>query len=307
LRIFIVNAVIRNFPGAASSKSLCLQFGLDDDVMNLFLRCGLRCSLGVLTFTSSLMPKAQSQSSEAASGRKAVMIELFTSEGCSSCPPADAVLQRLLAQQPVPGVEIIAVEEHVDYWNHDGWADPYSSRAWTQRQEAYAALLKTDPYTPELVVDGQNQMVGSREQDVLRKIALAAKTAKAVVKIDPKNSGTPDARRFKISIDQLQSNREVADVWLAVTEDGLHSQVSGGENDGRLLNHVATLRSLRKIGVVEPGSAPFAKEADVKFDPHWKAGHLRITVFVQRRKSLEIIGAATTKFGELTSAVDVVR
>jgi hypothetical protein len=215
----------------------------------------LLCFLTILVFTQSLMPKAQSQSSEAASGRKAVMIELFTSEGCSSCPPADTVLQGLLAQQPVAGVEIIALEEHVDYWNHDGWVDPYSSRTWTERQEAYASMLKTDPYTPELVIDGQSQIIGSREQDVLRKIASAAEGPKAVVKIDPENSGAQDVRRFKISIEKLESNQDAADVWLAVTEDGLHSQVSGGENGGRMLNHVATLRSLRKIGVPEPGAA----------------------------------------------------
>jgi hypothetical protein len=249
------------------------------------------------------------ESPDAPADRKPVLVELFTSEGCSSCPPADVVLQKLLAQQPVPGVEIIALEEHVDYWNHDGWIDPYSAASWTERQQAYSTLRKTDPYTPELVIDGQSQIVGSKVPDVLREITAAAKAAKAEVAITPENSIAQGSRRFKIAVSKLEGNsHDSAEVWLALTEDGLHSDVSRGENHGLALNHVATLRSLRKIGVADPGKAePFNTDADVKLNSHWNATNLHVTVFLQRKKSLEIIGVATTKLDVPTSASAAVR
>jgi hypothetical protein len=245
-----------------------------------------------------------SDSPDTPADRKPVLVELFTSEGCSSCPPADVVLQKLLAQQPVPGVEIIALEEHVDYWDHDGWIDPYSAPAWTERQQAYSSLRKTDPYTPELVIDGQSQVTGSKVPDVLREIASASRAAKAEIAITPESPTAQGSRRFKIAVTKLEGNsHDTAEVWLAVTEDGLHSDVSRGENHGLLLNHVATLRSLRKIGVADPGKAePLSADADVKLNSHWNAGNLHVTVFLQRKKSLEIIGVATTKLETPTSA-----
>jgi hypothetical protein len=232
-------------------------------------------------------------------GRKPVVVELFTSEGCSSCPPADGLLQRLQAQQPVAGAEIIALEEHVDYWNHLGWADPYSSPEWTQRQEAYAALFKNDAYTPELVVNGQSQLVGSNEREARVEIEKAARGAKTEVAIASANPHEDGSRRFTVSVGKLaeKNSRDVAEVWIAVTEDSLHSQVSRGENAGHVLRHVATLRSLHKIGVAAGGAAPaaFSGDALVKIDSRWDLENLRVTVFVQEKKSRKILGAASTK------------
>src|SRR6266404_1330477 len=115
-------------------------------------------------------PQAQSPASSTV--RVPVVLELFTSEGCSSCPPADALLARLEAQQPIAGAEIIALEEHVDYWDHQGWTDPFSSGQWTQRQEAYAVLRNSQSiYTPQIVVNGRTEFVGHRAREARQTIA----------------------------------------------------------------------------------------------------------------------------------------
>ncbi|HWS18236.1 MAG TPA: DUF1223 domain-containing protein, partial [Candidatus Elarobacter sp.] len=201
-----------------------------------------------------------------------VVVELFTSEGCSSCPPADALLQRLQSQQPVAGADIIALEEHVDYWNHDGWVDPYSSPEWTERQQVYVTRNGNDAYTPELVVDGRSQFVGNNEREARREIEKAARASKIGVSITAK-AYSNGSQRFAVSIGKLEGNNasDVAEVWLAVTEDGLTSSVSHGENSGRVLHHVATLRSLSKIGVADlHGTAvSFTGDPLVKISPQW--------------------------------------
>jgi hypothetical protein len=237
------------------------------------------------------------QESAADSNRKPVVVELFTSEGCSSCPPADVLLQKLQEQQPVHGALIIPIEEHVDYWNHNGWVDPYSSPEWTDRQQTYTALSKKDPYTPELVVDGQSQFAGNNPKDALLAIEDAARNAKTEIIITPAEVEAKSAR-FKVAVGKLgETAGDVAEVWLAVTEDGLHSSVSHGENAGHELNHVATLRALRKIGVAESNAQPnsFGGDTLVKFNSRWKVENLRVTVFVQKKKTREIIGAASIK------------
>jgi hypothetical protein len=262
----------------------------------------LRLSL-VVAVCSAFPLRAKAQTSAAVADRTPVVVELFTSEGCSSCPPADLLLQKLEARQPAAGAEIIALEEHVDYWNHDGWVDPYSSPEWTARQQTYATLHHKDPYTPEMVIDGQSQFVGNNPQQAKSEIEKAAHGAKTPVAITAAQSDSKGSR-FHVSVGKLVggTSGDVAEIWLAVTEDGLHSSVSRGENAGHVLQHVATLRSLHKIGVADASRTPvsFAGDPVVKFDSHWNTGKLHVTVFVQRKKSREILGAASTAIQETT-------
>ena len=267
--------------------------------MRHFSAATVGLSLALLVLCSPFAAKTKAQTSAVDTGRKPVVVELFTSEGCSSCPPADALLQQLQQQQPVAGVEIIALEEHVDYWNHDGWTDPYSSAEWTERQQDYVAMFKKDPYTPELVVNGRSQFVGNDGRKAELEIEKAAGGVKTEVKIAAGTPGTKNSQRFTVSVGKLARNAvgDVAEVWLAVTEDGLQSSVSLGENAGHVLHHTATLRSLHKLGVADANGASVSFSGDplVKFNSRWNPQNLHVTVFVQEKKSREILGAASTR------------
>ncbi|MGB7601569.1 MAG: DUF1223 domain-containing protein [Candidatus Sulfotelmatobacter sp.] len=262
---------------------------------DLFFGAGLM----VGAFFLAVNPNGTTRVSAANAARSPLVVELFTSEGCSSCPPADLLLQKLVQQQPIADAEIIALEEHVDYWNHDGWVDPYSSSQWTQRQQAYAAVFKNDPYTPEAVVNGRSQFVGNNRGEAEAEIEKAAGGLKTEVRITALSSDTKGSESFHVSVEKLarSATGDVAEIWLAVTEDGLHSSVSRGENAGHVLQHVATLRSLSKIGVADAHNASVAFSGDtlVKFSPDWKPENLRVAVFVQETKSREILGAASIR------------
>lgn len=230
--------------------------------------------------------------------RAPVVVELFTSEGCSSCPPVDAFLKALETQQPIPGVQVIALEEHVDYWNHQGWADPYSSSDWTARQEEYVSRFKDKTaYTPQMVVDGETQLVGNSETEVFQAIRSAAAQPAAKVTVV---AGTPDKDEQPISVQigalPSSEGHEAADVWLAVTESGLGNDVKAGENAGHNVQHSAVVRWFHKIGSVNPGaSAAFTADPKVKLKSNWKRENLQIVVFVQERKSMRILGAGAAR------------
>jgi hypothetical protein len=231
--------------------------------------------------------------------RAPVIAELFTSEGCSSCPPADALLSKLDEQQPLAGVQIIALEEHVDYWNEGGWKDPFSGEQFTERQRNYAASLSDHGvYTPEMVVNGRASLVGSRGQEALRSIANAATQPHAEISIVSLRSPAGDRRQFNVSLTKLEGNAagDAAEIWLAITEAGLHSAVTRGENAGEDLHHAPVVRWLRKIGSADRKATPaFSSATDVKLDPGWKPDNLRVIAFVQEKRSRHILGAATTR------------
>jgi hypothetical protein len=231
--------------------------------------------------------------------RVPVVLELFTSEGCSSCPPADALLARLEEQQPVAGAEIIALEEHVDYWDHQGWVDPFSSAQWTQRQQNYAAGFGDNGvYTPELVVNGRRGFVGSREGETYRAVAGAVAQPRTPVSLTFTKSEKRDHLPLKVEVGKLQGAQpgDIVEVWLAITEKALHSAVSGGENSGSDLHHAAVVRWLHKAGTADGNvAAAFSGESDLKLDSAWKRGNLRVVAFVQEKRSRHILGAASAR------------
>ena len=205
------------------------------------------------------------------SSRAPVLVELFTSEGCSSCPPADRLLESL-------DPRAIVLSEHVDYWDRLGWRDPYSGHANTQRQEAYARGFGiSGPYTPQMVIDGVAEFVGNDAHRAMDEIARARSRRKIGVHL---------ARTLAGVQVQIDPAAKTADVWLALADDSGTSQVASGENQGRLLHHVAILRSLRQIGVVRRG-AGFSRNVEVPPDTG------RVIVFVQDSGFGKVYGVAT--------------
>jgi len=225
--------------------------------------------------------------------RAPVLVELFTSEGCSSCPPADALLQRLDQSQPVSAVELIVLSEHVDYWNGIGWRDPYSSHEYSERQSAYAARFGSGGiYTPQMVVDGRFEFVGSDERRASQAIKEAAKAPKAPVHITL-GSSDEKATIVHVAAGPLPSatSRQLAGVFLALADNSDESQVSRGENAGRRLQHVAVVRGLTRIGTVD-ATSEFSRDFDLKSKNH---ANLRLVVIVQEPDAGRVLGAGLTR------------
>jgi hypothetical protein len=229
-------------------------------------------------------------------GRSPVVVELFTSEGCSSCPPADALLAQLAVQPPAENVQVIALEEHVDYWDELGWVDPFSSREWTSRQYAYAGTLgNRNPYTPQMVVQGQAEFVGNHAQLARQKILDAASNASAPVTVEQARAEGKGGINLKVTVGKWTGTTKggAAEVWLAITETGLHSAVTGGENAGHELRHAAIVRTMHRIGEAKADAEPsFSADSNAPLHSDWKRENLRAVVFVQEKKSRRILGAA---------------
>ena len=220
--------------------------------------------------------------------RVPVVVELFTSEGCSSCPPADTVLSGLMHDQPVPGAEIIALGMHVDYWDDQGWKDPASSHQATMRQQAYSRVFGADRvYTPQAVIDGRDELVGSDNGGVKRAIARAAARPHAHVGLTTSVDGATLVATVSVAGLPTAAN-ESLDAVVAILEDGVTSAVQRGENRGRTLHHDAVVRAVQATGL----SGDHAARVVIQLPPGGRPSALRAVAFVQGRKSARIWGAA---------------
>jgi hypothetical protein len=251
----------------------------------------------------STAPESTTRTIPESTPRTTVVAELFTSEGCSSCPPADDVLSQLTRRQPVPGVEVLALGEHVDYWDRLGWRDAFSSAAFTRRQSEYEARVfpTSSVYTPQLVVDGQLERVGSDLNAVQRAIKQASQAPKATVAVSVAHSTDPNLRvEVHVDVPPDLVFRDTADVFVAVTEDNLVTDVRRGENRGRTLKHSAVVRSLTTVGAMRASEHTFSTTASVPWASDWKSPNVRVISFLQERQSRRIMGAGSTTIGELT-------
>lgn len=232
-------------------------------------------SLGVMLVMSAPLP-----------ARTPALVELFTSEGCSSCPPADEALASLAQTQPIDGVEIIPLGFHVDYWNYLGWADPFSSETFSARQGQYNAILGAGVFTPQAIVDGTQFRVGSGERGLREAIRERAREVKAQIRL----TRTPGSATFSGTIQSGELPHE-AEVFAALVEEGLRSEVTRGENQGRTLRLAPVVRRFRSLGRTSTIAAKFVGE--LRPDSTWAKNHLRLVVWAQDVKTWRVLAATS--------------
>lgn len=204
-----------------------------------------------------------------------LVIELFTSQGCSSCPAADAILDRLARAGELGGRTLAPLSFHVDYWDDLGWPDPYASAAWTQRQREYADALGDERvYTPELVVGGRTGMVGSRLGRIKQAVAAA-----------PRQQRIPATARWTATALTVETTAPAdADVYVAIYQDGTRTRIPRGENAGTTLAADRVVRHLVRVA-----AAGTTTKTTISLDASWKATG---AVAFAQKANRSIIGAA---------------
>lgn len=217
-----------------------------------------------------------------------VLIELFTSEGCSSCPPADALLARLKVKY---GAKVIILSEHVDYWNYLGWIDPFSSSLFTSRQQDYCQHFgRGSCYTPQMVIDGAEEFNGADENRANSAINRARQLAKISIKPE-RISDTNKNLRIKIELPDSTLFVGQANLFVATVKHSATVKVTSGENGGRLLNHRAIVQELKlaKEFACKPGAKI---EHLITLPQSSVKDKLSFVVFVQMKASKRIVGCA---------------
>jgi hypothetical protein len=183
--------------------------------------------------------------------QKAVLVELFTSEGCSSCPPADALLRQVNGTQTSGGQLVVGISEHVTYWNSLGWSDPFSSSVYTERQNAYSERFHLEGvYTPQMVINGAEQIVGSDRAALLRAVQQEEEARPRMSLRIVSLSVAHNTLTVNFSTSgELPAHG--ADLIAVLADDSDRSSVLHGENSGRLLAHVAVARSISRVARVQ--------------------------------------------------------
>jgi hypothetical protein len=226
-----------------------------------------------------------------AAGQRFAVVELFTSEGCSSCPPADDVLSQLVRAADEEKLPIYALEWHVDYWDYLGWKDPWDSRFATQRQYAYARSLPSSVYTPQIVIDGR--LVPSNAGDSREVTSLARSVAmrppdKSSVSIITSRQESPTSVRVDVEVSEAPLGLTML---VALVEGTLSARPNAGENEGRSLVHSNVVRAVKVVP---------ASSGEIALDTPPAAGGTmrRIIVLLQDSRTMRIFGAAQSELAE---------
>lgn len=231
--------------------------------------------------------EAGSNVSHHTGARRPVLVELFTSEGCSSCPPADRLLTEL---QQDGNDHVVTLSFHVDYWNYLGWKDPFSSPVFSKRQEQYARRFKLDSsYTPQMVVNGSAEFVGSQRSKATDAVDGASSEMLGVIDLSL-NSG-----KLSADITGLAAHSG-ATVYLAVAESGLVTKVRSGENAGANLAHSSVVRQLIPIGKLKAGETGVKMERNIPHNGEWKIENIRYVVFIQENESFKVLAVESVGY-----------
>jgi hypothetical protein len=261
----------------------------------MHFRSSLKLSFSfALLVALSPLPNLAAQTSNSEHPASVAVVELFTSEGCSSCPPADALLRQIHGKQTSAGQLIIGISEHVTYWNSLGWRDAYSAEVFTDRQNTYASRFSTEgPYTPQIVLNGREQFLGSNGAALEQ--ALQRDTQRKHIDLQILSTAL-EGNKLNLRFAVKGNTSGSLDIIAVLTDDTDRSNVLRGENSGKSLEHVSVARLLAKVAT----SAEDTEESAYLSIPeglHIKAdsGH-HLVLFAQERHQGAILGAATASF-----------
>lgn len=237
---------------------------------------------------------AQSQRAQADSAKRsqaekpaAVVVELFTSQGCSSCPPADSALRQIAATAEESALPVYVLSFHVDYWNQLGWTDPYSQAAFSERQRAYASAWRSKRvYTPQMIVGGQTEFVGSNKAKAHEAITKAL--TQAVKNRLELQTNIADADGVLTAQYKIMGPLGRSVLNLALVDSPTANNVPRGENAGRELTHVNVVRALHTLEVTEAEGT-----IELAIPQGMQASKWMLIAYLQDRKSLAILAATT--------------
>jgi hypothetical protein len=225
-------------------------------------------------------------------GKGFAVLELFTSEGCSSCPPADKLLARIQKENKDKPVYILAY--HVDYWNSLGWKDVFSSADFTNRQKAYNRFLNVSTYTPQVVINGKAECVGSDEPALRDAIAHSLNAnPTATISLQAQQQGDKLAVNYQAT--GTSANNELL---IAVVQKQAINKIAAGENGGRTLTHAQIVRELHRVSLTSAHGA-----TEIKLPKGFNPQTWEIVGLVQNKATQEILNATKAEFGKTGSSL----
>ncbi len=235
------------------------------------------------------LEKASTLSERTAMVNTPVVVELFTSEGCSSCPPADKVISELAGK--ADGAPVYFLVYHVDYWDKLGWKDRFADAAYTERQRTYANVLKSESvYTPQTIVNGAVGFVGSDKPRTEASISVAKvrkPTASLAASIAPWKPGQTATIKARMSLVDAAASSSTLVLCAALVEDGLTSEIKRGENAGRVLRHDRVVRAFAQVAPSSEGEATI----ELKVPGDVQGAKASVVVFAQDPKTMKIVAS----------------